>query len=54
MCEPSNQAESDDVEGFTLARVSWFSYNPVDFNILYSCPAEIAVASLNGQPKHRP
>ncbi len=56
MREAPNQAESDDVEGFTLARVRWFSYNPVDFDMLRDCPADKAVASLNGQPNtgHNP
>jgi hypothetical protein len=48
MRKQANRAESDDAEGFTLARVRWFPYNPVDFHILGGRPAGIAVASLNG------
>lgn len=40
-------------QGFTLARVGWFSYNPVDFNLLRENAAGIADAGLNGQPKKR-
>jgi len=54
MREQTKSAEFDGTQGFGLARVGWFSYNPVDFNMLRGCPAGIAVASLNGQPKLRP
>jgi tetratricopeptide (TPR) repeat protein len=50
MREQANRAESDDLEGFTLARVGWFPYNPVDFDVSLVCPAGDAVASLNSQP----
>jgi hypothetical protein len=48
-----SRAELNEAEGFTLARVGWFPYNPVDFNLLRGRTAGIAVASLNGQPKKR-
>lgn len=54
MRKQANRAESDDLEGFTLARVGRFPYNPVDFQILRDCPAGDAVASLNGQPNRGP
>jgi len=47
MRERANMAESNDTEGFTLARVEWFPYNPGDFVMLLERPAGIAVASLN-------
>jgi hypothetical protein len=46
MRESTESAEFDEAEGFELARVGWFSYNPVDFNLLRGCPAGIAVARL--------
>jgi hypothetical protein len=46
-------AESNEGQGFTLARVGWFPYNPVDFNLLRDSAAGIAIAGLNGQPKKR-
>jgi hypothetical protein len=46
MREQRKSAEFDEAQGFELARVGWFSYNPVDFNLLRGCPAGIAVASL--------
>jgi hypothetical protein len=49
----AESAESNEGQGFTLARVGWFPYNPVDFSLLRGGTAEIAVASLNGQPKKR-
>jgi len=42
--------ERSEVEGFPLARVVPFPYNPGDFCILRVSPAGIAVANLNGQP----
>jgi hypothetical protein len=51
MCERAKPAESDEAEGFTLARVEWFPYNPVDFYMSRGNPAGIAVVSPNGQPK---
>jgi hypothetical protein len=47
MREQANMAESNDTEGFTLARVEWFPYNPGDFVMLREGPAGIAFASLN-------
>ena len=54
MRKQANRAESDDLKGFTLARVGWFPYNPVDFHKSRDCPAGDAVASLNGQPNRGP
>jgi tetratricopeptide (TPR) repeat protein len=53
MRKQTKSAEFDEGQGFELARVGWFSYNPVDFNPLRGHPAGIAFASLNGQPKLR-
>jgi tetratricopeptide (TPR) repeat protein len=50
MRQRADRAESDDLEGFTLARVTWFPYNPVDFVVSRGCPAGDAFASLNSQP----
>jgi hypothetical protein len=49
----AKSAELNEGQGFTLARVGWFPYNPVDFSLLRGGTAGIAVASLNGQPKKR-
>lgn len=54
MRERANPAELDDPQGFTLARVGRFPYNPVDFHMSRGNPAGIAVVSPNGQPKIRP
>ncbi len=54
MSEPANPTESDEAEGFTLAPLEWFPYNPVDFNMLRGCPAGDEAASLNGQPNTGP
>jgi tetratricopeptide (TPR) repeat protein len=53
MHKQTKSAEFDEGQGFELARVGWFSYNPVDLNLLRGHPAGIAFASLNGQPKLR-
>jgi hypothetical protein len=51
MLARAKSAELNEPQGFTLARVGWFPYNPVDFILLRGGTAGIAVASPNGQPK---
>jgi hypothetical protein len=46
--------KSGNIQGFPLARVVWFPYNPGDFYILRGSPAGIAVANFNGEPEFRP
>lgn len=56
MREQANAAESNELEGFTLAPLEWFPYNSGDFFMLREGPAGIAVASPNDQPNtgHHP